>query len=599
MEKQKNMNYHRKKTATIAMLLALILMLTGTFAWYSISQRALNEGQLSRNPGGRVHDDYHFQDVLNEVSDVANKDIYAENFGETNLLVRMKVSEYLEIDRRVITGGSKEDRSTWVPYVLGNTERARNFVEWQMGGDKIFLPTFNIDQESLETDAKGDAIDQIAGVATGIGDGSVNYFAPAGTHFESDGTKVDTETQTSHTSKSTLIQDREVISMETWLTLNEGEKTGNFWVVDADGWAYWANFLEPGQATSLLVDQLTFNGALVEETLYYATDAIGEFATAGDIYNFYNGRSEHGDASSDAQDLLDTISGTTYTIQVPQNITLDKGQTQSIGAAVYRETILGERIEITDTNIEYTLSGMSTVTEDGVITIDANETETTLLLEIRVPRYNLTETVTITVPVVPSTAGQVFQDVNGIAWRVIVPDDGNGNALIITENVHNAITYNSTNAWAAFESSNLRTNETQGMDTWFAESAGDDIKGIALEYAYPEGAYAGGAEMASTGSGWSATANLDIARTIAGNASTVGEGNVFAMSVSEVNHYAATEALNTVATNTSGTASPWWLRSPGVGATGTMVSGVNADGTISNRAGNASIGFRAALWVRK
>ena len=57
----------RKKTAAVvATVMAVVLALTGTFAWQSISQTAMNETTGEVNPGGRLHDDF----------DGRNKDVY-------------------------------------------------------------------------------------------------------------------------------------------------------------------------------------------------------------------------------------------------------------------------------------------------------------------------------------------------------------------------------------------------------------------------------------------------------------------------------------------------------------------------------------------
>lgn len=45
---------------------------------------------------------------------------------------------------------------------------------------------------------------------------------------------------------------------------------GNYWVVDEDtGWAYWANILEPGQATSFYVDAKLPQGDEADRTGLY------------------------------------------------------------------------------------------------------------------------------------------------------------------------------------------------------------------------------------------------------------------------------------------------------------------------------------------
>ena len=72
MEKKK----HRVLKTAIAILLVIAIALTGTYAWQSISQKALNEVIVDKNPGGRLHDDFNGE----------NKDVYVENFSSIPIL---------------------------------------------------------------------------------------------------------------------------------------------------------------------------------------------------------------------------------------------------------------------------------------------------------------------------------------------------------------------------------------------------------------------------------------------------------------------------------------------------------------------------------
>ncbi len=67
-EQEKSIN---KKRAT-ATILALVVLLTGTFAWNAFDQAAINRTilQYEITKGGRLHDDYNG----------VNKDVYVENF---------------------------------------------------------------------------------------------------------------------------------------------------------------------------------------------------------------------------------------------------------------------------------------------------------------------------------------------------------------------------------------------------------------------------------------------------------------------------------------------------------------------------------------
>ena len=57
-------------SAVAAVAVSAAILLTGTFAWQSVSQTALNEKTGTVNPGARLHDDF----------DGTNKDVYVENF---------------------------------------------------------------------------------------------------------------------------------------------------------------------------------------------------------------------------------------------------------------------------------------------------------------------------------------------------------------------------------------------------------------------------------------------------------------------------------------------------------------------------------------
>lgn len=115
-----------------------------------------------------------------------------------------------------------------------------------------------------------------------------------------------------HAAKETL--NAGVISMEQWLARDDDKKTGNFWVWDTDGWAYWASPIQPGTATGLLLDQIQRTATPIgtEGTeWYYGINVVAQFITADDLGNetgtgFYN--NAKGTApSANALTLLNTI----------------------------------------------------------------------------------------------------------------------------------------------------------------------------------------------------------------------------------------------------------------------------------------------------
>ncbi|OEH81307.1 DUF6273 domain-containing protein [Enterococcus rivorum] len=302
MEKSK-----KNRGIMITGIIAAMMLISGTFAWTAFSQRALNENEgKNANMGGRIHDDYHKKS--------GNKDIYAENFGKKDLLVRIKLSEYFEGNGEPLVGKtSKDDRASWIPYSLPVKELAddpyRAYVNWELGGDKVFLPTFNMDNQSLETDAAGDAIDFIVNGPTNLvlnekgqlNDGTQDFFIEGEAYTNPD------DSNSTQTAKKTLPGTQKPISMDDWLNLDEAGKIGNYWVIDTDGWAYWAQLLEPEESTSLLLNQLNYEEeALYDfDSWYYGIDVIGEFTTVEDADKFKD--SDHGPASSDAQSLINRL----------------------------------------------------------------------------------------------------------------------------------------------------------------------------------------------------------------------------------------------------------------------------------------------------
>ena len=345
----------KKLTAVGAVVLAAIIALGGTFAWQSISQQALNEASAVVNPGGRLHDDF----------DGSNKDVYVENFTDasdgTPIFARVRLDEYMELgtgagtDRNLAQGealtktgltvvgqGSKiNDKSTWITRKPGGGSAFEEYYTWDMeGGQTVYMPTFNKNKDSLKADVNG--------TYDGKPDTNVPYddYVPctvgqqitADTTYDDDNNDIDddgvrTENET-HTAQETI--NGTVITMEEWTARWQAYQTaveggtdaeqaaadtqvkGDFWVWDADGWAYWANPIEPGTATGLLLDGIELTNP-PSDSFYYGINAVGQFVTADDI-GYLNGtgfydRSAGRVPSANAENLLELITGTT--IEVP------------------------------------------------------------------------------------------------------------------------------------------------------------------------------------------------------------------------------------------------------------------------------------------
>lgn len=335
------MTSKKKIAASIgAVALAAIVALGGTFAWQSISQQALNEAMDTINPGGRLHDDFNG----------SNKNVYVENFADDLIFARVRLDEYMEIGNEnpvsVVEGAERDDKDTWTTRtpdsegLLNEDETPVPYWTWKMGGQGVYMPTFNQDKDSLDADINGtydgtDPTDDIhyddyheytAGeTKTDVvwKDADTN---DAPNRHDDEGIAAGEVTSESKEHTAKLTGTAEVITMQEWI--DGGCQIGNFWVWDEDGWAYWASPIEPGETTGLLLDEITHENP-PSDSWYYGINVVGQFVTADDI-GFLNGTGFYDTSdgkstvpTANAEMLLERITGTK--IKAPVEISLAGG----------------------------------------------------------------------------------------------------------------------------------------------------------------------------------------------------------------------------------------------------------------------------------
>ena len=192
------------------------------------------------------------------------------------------------------------DPTTWIVHqynhaetpVEGETTPIHNSIKWQMGGSTVYMPTFNMDKDSLKADINGtfegpdgltpdeegdagDKYDDYVSYTPGATEVGTEIYDADEDPLDNNGT-MEVPDQT-HTAKATLSA--KVMSMAEWQGL--GSPVGNFWVYDTDGWAYWASAIQPSTATGLLLNGLNFVGATSGDW-YYAIYVEAQLATAFD-----------------------------------------------------------------------------------------------------------------------------------------------------------------------------------------------------------------------------------------------------------------------------------------------------------------------------
>lgn len=435
------MKSKKKIVASVgAVGLAAVIALGGTFAWQSISQTALNETMDTINPGGRLHDDFNG----------SNKDVYVENFtsgeGATTIFARVRLDEYMEIGMgagnpeavnreniTVIGSGELDDVTSWTTRKPGTENMTEDTVfgeywDWNMGGQTTYMPTFNKNKDSLQADINGtyDATDGTNHYTDYVDyTDEANASKTADAYYDADtndayeGTLTDggaggtvdvnyTAVEEEH--NATLTDTATVITMDEWLELEEDARTGNFWVWDEDGWAYWAQPIEPGETTGLLLDEIVHANP-PSDSWYYGINVVGQFVTADDIgflndtgfYDTSDGKSTA--PTANAELLLETITGT----NIPSskvNVTADDsaatvaaGDTLQFTAAVTDK----DNQPIADAEVTWSVSGATqddTTIEGGLLSVSASEaadTELTVTATYMDGDEAVTDSVTVTV----------------------------------------------------------------------------------------------------------------------------------------------------------------------------------------------------------
>ena len=473
------MQSKRKKqvSAVVAAVLVVVIALTGTYAWRSISQTALNEAASGGNPGGRLHDDFNG----------SNKDIYVENFGDIPIFARIQLREYMETGKDaginkddpnrdatpVLAGTDINDISTWTVHTLGDSHASfhSEYWKWTLGGETVFMPTFNKNKDSLAADINGTFAGPDGDPTTDndrYGDyvnytlgeqktGSAVYDADADEEDEGEaaveGVDIETREET-HAAKAT--QNATVLSMAEWKA--QGAPRGKYWVYDTDGWAYWAEAIQPGEATGMLLDGIELQKNLTD--WYYAIKVTAQFATADDLGSKTDsdGFFQEG-MTDDALLLLSGISGNPA-------VTVRADGDAKIGKTVQFHAVVGAfGEEAADQSVTWAVSGSTSadtvIDTNGLLTVGADETiDGTLTITATAtggaPYTGQIGTMQVKVgqmtldTIIPGSTDTVTID--GIEWYCLVKDDGK--ALIWAKEPIEERIFGSNNVW---QTSTLRT----------------------------------------------------------------------------------------------------------------------------------------------
>lgn len=516
------MTAKRKKTLTAvgAVALAAVIALGGTFAWQSISQQALNEAAATLNPGGRLHDDF----------DGRNKDVYVENFtgvtDGTPIFARVRLDEYMELgaeagknqdapDRSVdpvVAGTSISDKDTWITRAPDDADSPfARYWDWSMGGQTTYMPTFNKNKDSLQADINGTYAGGDTGTPYGdhVDYSESQYASPGITaeatydndnnDIEDDGIRTEEET---HTAQQTI--NGTVITMIEWLERWEAYQTaveegtpadeaaettqvmGDFWVWDDDGWAYWANAIEPSTATGLLLDGIELIDP-PSDSYYYGINVVGQFVTADDI-GYLNGTGFYDTSaglipSGNAEALIELLTGADISLtRVVLESEDDAATVEKDGSLLFRASVIrnGEEVETTEDDFVWSVSGNTSDRTtfytgwggyDKELFVDETETAETLTVtatytDAAGEEVSGSMRITVTIPPaqVSLSAGSTTVYQNGTTNLSATVRDGLTNSQIEGAVVSWSVTGQTSDATKVESTGNLTATLTVGRD---------------------------------------------------------------------------------------------------------------------------------------
>ncbi len=307
----------KKAAAAIGVTgLAAALLMTGTFAWKDFDQHKTAELATNLTYNVTLVEDFKEINNWDTATPDVNKDVWVMNQGDSPVFVRLNFKEYMEIGENTVEYVSDADGNpirfavdnkgdfieskaadpatdpNAVGVYFGDTDTTKYFIVAQGANQEI-------DKTPDDTNKNGQIGRYMKKPGDATGEITIKYAYGADKRATSE---AEEENYAVHKFGQTPDPDADltdpanwdaalhqyikwtmgddVMEMADWVAA--GSKPGNFWVLDTDGWAYWAAPLAGGQKTSLLIDKLT----LLEQPagdFYYALHAAMETVTDDDI----------------------------------------------------------------------------------------------------------------------------------------------------------------------------------------------------------------------------------------------------------------------------------------------------------------------------
>ena len=240
---KRKMSLKKKMAAITAASLAAIMLVGGAFAWTDFSQFARNIFRGNATPDVLLHDDYEAN---------VNKDVYVENTGGQEALVRVRFREFFQVGNDILVGGFQNDTQSWEVHKFVNAPAAstglctgdcdfvcHDYFDWYMTGAQKNYLRGTSEWGNIEYD---DAL---------IGTEGLN------------GQPIDKTLDA-----SPVITMAQYIAAKGTVDDYDDPAAPGCWVLDTDGWAYWSKPLGGrvmdasgkitayGETTNLLLDNV-------------------------------------------------------------------------------------------------------------------------------------------------------------------------------------------------------------------------------------------------------------------------------------------------------------------------------------------------------
>jgi len=232
------MQTKRKFLIAVIVLVAAVILMAGTFAWQQMASK-LNEF-IGHKTGITGRDDFNPKTGM--------KDVYVENNGETEVFVRIKLKERMDLTKNTnITDPWQAHIYESSPADCGHLNSANKYFHdyftWEMGGQKWYMPS----------------------------DGSSPIVQDTGIYNSS----------TPGAKQTPAVQ---FIKAADYLSLSAAAQEAFVgWIYDTDGYAYWSQPLAKDEATGLLLHKVNTDSSLKGTEYYYAIDVIFEAVDIEDI----------------------------------------------------------------------------------------------------------------------------------------------------------------------------------------------------------------------------------------------------------------------------------------------------------------------------